>query len=46
MLDVYILPGVDGGLRLLLNIESYEHMRGSNIDTGIKVGNTRNSNYI
>jgi len=28
---------MDGGLKLLLNIEVYEHMRGTNMDSGAKV---------
>ena len=32
-----IYLGMDGGLQLLLNIEVFEHMRGSNLDSGVKV---------
>ena len=34
---IYILSGMEGGLKLLLNIEVFEHMRGSNLDSGVKV---------
>ena len=32
-----MFPGPFGGLRLLLNIEMYEHMKGPNMDSGVKV---------
>ena len=30
-------PGVEGGLRLLLNVEQYEYTRGVNAEAGAKV---------
>ena len=35
---LFLPPGPSGGLKLLLNIEKYEHMRGPNMDSGVKVG--------
>ena len=34
-----LLPGSNNALRLLLNVEQYEIMRGPQIDAGVKVHN-------
>ena len=37
--SIAVIPGFNNALRLLLNVEQYEIMRGPQIDAGVKVNN-------
>ena len=41
-MQLTILPGSNNALRLLLNVEQYEIMRGPQIDAGVTVNNLFN----
>ena len=38
-LSSFSSPGSHSGLKLVLNVEQYEHMRGPQNDAGVKVNN-------
>ena len=46
MQNKFSISGSEFGLSLILNIERYEYLYGSDTDVGIKVRNQRNIEYV